>query len=138
MAANIILILLSVFFRYVLGHALVWSEELAKFILVWTVFLGASNAIRRWENLRVTFILDKLHLNASRVFDMVLKAVASGFIAFLFILALKSIPNVWSREMAPALGINMVIPELGIIVGLALMVLQCIGLIISFFMRSNL
>lgn len=137
MAMNIILILLSVFFRYVLNDPLVWSEELAKFILVWTVFLAGSNAIRRWENLRVTLVLDKLSPNASRIFDMVLKAIASAFITFLFILALKSIPNVWNREMAPALGISMVVPQLGLIVGLGLMVLQCIGLFVDFFHKEQ-
>ena len=37
----------QVFFRYVLNHALFWSEELARFMLVWLSFLGASTAYKR-------------------------------------------------------------------------------------------
>ena len=133
MALNICLILVSVFFRYVLNAPLVWSEELAKFLLVWTVFLAASNAVRHWENMRVTLFLDRLSPKNLIVFDAIIKLVAFAFVTFVFILALKSIPNVWYREMAPALGISMVVPQLGVIVGLGLMVLQFIGLFIDIF-----
>ena len=37
----------QVFFRYVLNHSLFWSEELARYLLVWLTFLGASVAYRR-------------------------------------------------------------------------------------------
>ncbi len=37
----------QVFFRYALNHSLFWSEELARYLLVWLTFLGASAAYRR-------------------------------------------------------------------------------------------
>jgi TRAP-type C4-dicarboxylate transport system permease small subunit len=37
----------QVFFRYVLNESLFWSEELARFLLVWLTFLGATVAYRR-------------------------------------------------------------------------------------------
>lgn len=131
MALNIALIITSVIFRYVLSNPIVWSEELAKFLLVWTVFLAASNSIRHWDNMRVTFILDRLSPEKLMIADTVIKLIAFGFISFIFFLALKSIPNVWHREMAPALGIPMVVPELGVIIGLGLMVLQFIGIFVD-------
>ncbi len=36
----------QVFSRYVLNHSLFWSEELARYLLVWLTFLGASVAYR--------------------------------------------------------------------------------------------
>lgn len=42
-----LLVALQVFFRYVLNHSLFWSEELARFMLVWLSFLGASTAYKR-------------------------------------------------------------------------------------------
>jgi TRAP-type C4-dicarboxylate transport system permease small subunit len=38
---------IQVFFRYALNHSLFWSEELARYLLVWLTFLGASVAYRR-------------------------------------------------------------------------------------------
>jgi TRAP-type C4-dicarboxylate transport system permease small subunit len=37
----------QVFSRYALNHSFFWSEELARFLLVWLTFLGASAAYRR-------------------------------------------------------------------------------------------
>ncbi len=85
MALNIILIIVSVFFRYVLSKPIVWSEELAKFLLVWIVFLAASNSIRHWDNLRVTLVLDRLSPKALAIADTIIKFISFAFISFLFI-----------------------------------------------------
>jgi len=37
----------QVFSRYVLNHSLFWSEELARYLLIWLTFLGASAAYHR-------------------------------------------------------------------------------------------
>ena len=37
----------QVFARYALNHSLFWSEELARYLLVWLTFLGASSAYHR-------------------------------------------------------------------------------------------
>ncbi|MGE0085475.1 MAG: TRAP transporter small permease [Desulfococcaceae bacterium] len=42
-----LIVALQVFSRYVLNHSLFWSEELARFLLVWLSFLGASSAYHR-------------------------------------------------------------------------------------------
>lgn len=42
-----VIVAIQVFSRYVLNHSLFWSEELARFLLVWLTFLGASVAYRR-------------------------------------------------------------------------------------------
>ena len=41
------IVIVQVFSRYVLNHSLFWSEELARYLLVWLTFLGASVAYYR-------------------------------------------------------------------------------------------
>lgn len=45
--AMAVIVAAQVFSRYVLNHSLFWSEELARYLLVWLTFLGASSAYRR-------------------------------------------------------------------------------------------
>ena len=35
----------SIFFRYVLNNSIAWSEEIAKYLMVWMVFVGAPVAM---------------------------------------------------------------------------------------------
>ncbi|MBC2703579.1 TRAP transporter small permease [Desulfobacula sp.] len=55
-----LIVAVQVFFRYVLNHSLFWSEELARFLLVWLTFLGASSAYYRKVNPGVDFLYAKL------------------------------------------------------------------------------
>ncbi|MCR4402754.1 MAG: TRAP transporter small permease [Firmicutes bacterium] len=124
-------ILIQVFFRYVLRDPLVWTEELARFLLAWLVFLGASSAVRSWDNLRVTYFIEKLPPKVFSVIETMTKLLSFGLLVYVFISAVRVIPNVGMREIAPALGIKMIIPELSLLVGLALMIIQLIGILIS-------
>lgn len=46
-AVMVVFILIQVFFRYVLGNALPWSEEGARFLMLWMTGLMAPTAFRR-------------------------------------------------------------------------------------------
>lgn len=46
-ALMVIFILIQVFFRYVIGNALPWSEEGARFLMLWMTGLMAPTAFRR-------------------------------------------------------------------------------------------
>lgn len=59
LAVMILTITLQIVFR-VFFQALVWSEEVARYLLVWTSFLGATLAYRRGRHIAVTFLIDAL------------------------------------------------------------------------------
>ncbi|MCY4469860.1 MAG: TRAP transporter small permease [Thiotrichales bacterium] len=50
------IILVAVFFRYVLGDALIWTEEVAKFMMVWMTFVAAPIAYREGSLVAVGII----------------------------------------------------------------------------------
>lgn len=53
-------VILQVFFRYGLNHSLFWSEELARYLLVWLTFLGTSVAYRRTAHPSVNLLQSRL------------------------------------------------------------------------------
>lgn len=55
-----LLVAIQVFCRYVLNQSLFWSEELARFLLVWLTFLGASCAYYRKVNPGVDYLFAKM------------------------------------------------------------------------------
>lgn len=51
--------LLGIFFRYVMQSSFMWTEELARYLLVWMGFVAISIALRQNKHIRIE-ILDKL------------------------------------------------------------------------------
>ena len=59
-------VIVQVFCRYVLNSSLFWSEELARYLLVWPSFLGATAAYHRRLHPRVDVLTTRLSGNLSR------------------------------------------------------------------------
>jgi len=53
-------VIAQVVFRYFLGDPLVWSDELARYLLVWCAFLGWVIAARRRSHLAVSMLESRL------------------------------------------------------------------------------
>jgi TRAP-type C4-dicarboxylate transport system permease small subunit len=52
--------LYQVFGRYVLNHAPGWSEELARYLMVWMTMLGSAGVLRSGGHIAVTTLTDRL------------------------------------------------------------------------------
>ena len=114
-----LLVFINILSRYVFHNPLAWSEEIARFMMVWICFLGAAVCSKREEHLKMGFSLAKL---ISPQFDkLVLFLLEVAFIVFL-ILLIKAGYTVCDRGSyirSPALQISMnyvmlVIPVTGV------------------------
>lgn len=55
-----VVVLLGVFFRYVLGNALSWNEELARYLMIWMGFIAASIILKEEMHIGVAIVRDSL------------------------------------------------------------------------------
>ncbi|RJQ60976.1 MAG: TRAP transporter small permease [Desulfobacteraceae bacterium] len=69
--------------RYLPGDSTVWSEEVARFLFVWIVFLGAATLVLDEAHIRISVITDRLSPAAQR-FVRVFSALL--IIPFVFIM----------------------------------------------------
>lgn len=74
-----LVVALQVFFRYVLNNSLFWSEELARFLLVWLTFLGASAAYRRGVHPGIDVFFSRMPTVMQRI-SMILVHLSSLFL----------------------------------------------------------
>ncbi|NLW07650.1 MAG: TRAP transporter small permease, partial [Clostridia bacterium] len=56
-AFTVVLLFVQVIMRYVFNNSLTWSEELARYIFIWQIWLGASLGLRERKHIRVELIL---------------------------------------------------------------------------------
>ena len=60
LAATVLLTVLQVVFRYVLDDPLSWSEELARWLFVWCVYLGCAVLIGMKRHMRMEFVVSRV------------------------------------------------------------------------------
>lgn len=76
LAVIILSILLQIFFRFVMGSALSWSEELSVLVFAHLVFVGGSLGVREGYHVSVSLFVDSLPQALRRGIDvLVLLAV---------------------------------------------------------------
>jgi TRAP-type transport system small permease protein len=60
-------VILQIALRYVFNHPLVWTDELAQYLFVWTSFLGWTMATRKRIHIGISVVADRLPAKGRRV-----------------------------------------------------------------------
>ena len=76
---------LGVFVRFVWPLPLTWTEELARYLMIWLALLAASCGIARRAHIGVEIIPNMLPVTARRWLRLALDLVALGFFALLLV-----------------------------------------------------
>lgn len=50
---TVIIVFTQVFMRYVLGESLTWSEEVARYLFIWMIYVGVSYGVQKEKHLGV-------------------------------------------------------------------------------------
>ena len=127
-AVMVVIIVYQVIMRYVFAHANSWSEELARYIFIYDVMIGAAIAIRRNSHLQIDILINLLNHKTRCIFTIVATVAGIVFMAFLFSYSMTLVQT-GARTMSAGLGIPMSIPYTCMPVGLVLMILTSIEVI---------
>lgn len=112
----------QIFARYVLNHSLFWSEELARYLFIYLVFLGAAIVLRRGGHIQVSFFVERLPPRLQRGVAVVVDLLLLGFAGIVFTQSVRLAAMVWTVPTA-ALLIPWTLVYLGIVLGTGAMVL---------------
>ena len=110
---------------------MIWTEELARYLMIWMAFVGASCVIKKWQNIYVDFFIDKLAPRRRRIAYFAQKLVVFSVLLYTLLLAAEVIPTVAGNQVTAAMGVSMMWAQSSIIAGLLLMVLQNLGVLLD-------
>lgn len=79
-------VLFQVFSRYIIGQSFTWTEEFARFSLIWMTVLGAAYLNAKKEHLSMDFVYEKLTPKNKRKASIVIE-----ILVFLFALIIMVI-----------------------------------------------
>ncbi|MCG8354567.1 MAG: TRAP transporter small permease [Kiloniellales bacterium] len=132
------MIFLQVIMRYVFSHPLSWTDEVAVYCMVWSVYLGGSLAVRERAHIRV--------LNGIRAFggrtSLALIVLSDSLWAAINLLliwqGLVLEISFWEQPyISPALGIDQKWPYLIVPFGFALMTLRLGQIYLRWFLHGE-
>lgn len=142
MAAMVVIILLQVFFRYVLGTALPWPEEAARFLMLWATGLMVATAFRRGGFVAIEIVVRMLPRAAATVLALVLLGLSLTVLWMGLGIAWKEVTGIGGRFEMDALrypvswdlSVWAKAPRsaqmASMLVGLTLMIMVCVELML--------
>lgn len=126
MGANVLNVLWQVFTRFVIRHPSSFTEELARFLLIWVGLLGASYASGKKLHLAIEVMVSKLERKARLWIEITIQSLI-----FIFALLVMVIGGI--RLVAITLALSQISAALRIQLGYVYMVIPLSGLLIMFY-----
>ncbi len=101
-----IVVFLQVFFRYVVNKPLAWSEELARFLSIYLVYIASSVVLRDDSHMSMDYVVQLLPIKARVFIDILGKVIISSFLILAIVKSLTLV-RVAFTQLSPSLDIPM-------------------------------
>jgi TRAP-type C4-dicarboxylate transport system permease small subunit len=125
MVTLILAVFFQVLFRFILNQPLAWTEELARYCLIWITFLGASYAMSLKAHIGLSIVVDRSPVFLKQFFIILAGLVSIGFFWIMiqqgFNLASRSMTQLSPVLRLPMGYIYLVIPISGIFLAINLL-----------------
>lgn len=127
MLAMVLIMFAQATSRYIIGTSFSWGSELAQYLHIWQIWIGASLAIRVQSHVRVDVFIKLFPKKVKKALDFVALLCWFGFAAFLAYEGSNYVIDVLdSSQTSPSLHVPMWIPYLAIPIGGVLMLIRLI------------
>lgn len=106
--------------RYMLHVSLSWSEELARFLLMWLAMLSAAYGFKTRSHFALTFIVDRIGAGPRRIIGLLVTLAIAIFLIVFIVKAVELTQSVTGRT-GPGTQLSFAVPYSSTIVGGVLM-----------------
>ncbi|MFP7335208.1 TRAP transporter small permease [Shouchella clausii] len=130
LAVLAVLVVLQVTTRFVINVPLAWTEEIARYLMIYIVFLGSGLAMRHNQHIAIDFLLDVIpHKNKARLQTIILSISA----VFCLLLAYYGAQLTFMviGQSTPTLQYSMAWAYAAIPLGALLMLLNTVALLLN-------
>lgn len=121
MAAMSFIVLWQVITRFILHNPSVWTEEVAKYLMVWIGFLAGAMGLKYGTHLGLTLLSDSIHNRAVRLFLDILVLFLCAAVGVIILVYGWQYMQAGAKKLASAVPISMnyvyaVIPLSGVVI----------------------
>lgn len=128
MICVVICVVLQILGRYIpFIKPFTWTEEIARWLLVWLTFLGASHIAKSSSYTRVDFFVNKMSPQVRKIVGVICKLCMLSFTGYMAYKSLFVFTTVSTHELGPSTQLPMLILRSAVIVGMTVTFLQMIS-----------
>jgi len=126
-----LLLFVNVVMRYIFLLPIYWAEELSRYLMVWMIFIGASQVTLQGGHIAVDIVPRLLSKRANLTLALVINLVCILFSIVLAYFSYKQMTRVkGAHQISPAMELPMWIAYLAIPLGTVLMLIRYIQQVI--------
>ena len=122
-AVMVVVMVYQVILRYIFSASNSWSEELCRYLFIYSVMLGAAIAVRRNSHLQIDVITGMLSPKMKNIITIIATIAGIVFLAFLFVYSIGLCQTGVKTASAGIPGVNMAMTYAAMPIGIVLMIL---------------
>lgn len=119
----VVTVLTGVFFRYIIRDSLSWTEELARYLMIWAALLAVSVGIKDKEHVGIQLLIKQFPPLITKIITFVVYIITIIFLAVLTVKGYQVAERA-KVQLSLALNISMYWPLMSIPVSGALAIIQ--------------
>ncbi|WP_462362919.1 TRAP transporter small permease [Pyramidobacter porci] len=119
-------IVMGVVLRYFCHAAPIWTEELARFSLVWMVLIGAAAAFLNGDQMSIDFVVNALPPRGKAFCRFLSAAVQVAVLGVMVWFGAQNVMGGWKMKTM-ALGVPKAVPLTAVPVGMAMLMVVVVG-----------
>lgn len=123
-------VFLQFFSRYVLNSSFAWTEEIARYLLMWVTFVGAAVAMRRRTHISVEVLHVFLPMPIVRLLNFLIDVIVLGFVGLLVWYAWQVTERMEIQRMT-VFDLSMSIVYGGVLLGCVLMLWRAVQMVVE-------
>lgn len=124
----------GVFFRYVLGNSIYWTEEMGRYLMIWAGLLGAVLAMKGDEHVGISMAVGLFPAGVRRWLNLMARLIVSVFLAVILAKSFVQLGSL-SIQRSSAMEIPMIIPYMSVTVSVILMSVENLVHIARLFLK---
>lgn len=139
LAAMTMVMGIQVVSRYVFNYSLTWSEEITRYMFIWSAFLSISHCTRKQISIRIEQIISMFPAKINAIFKIVEKVIMLAFFSYMVKYAYVFVQaSVTSGQLSPAMRLPMYLIQVAPLVGFALTIVRLLqSLVFEFKVLKN-
>lgn len=111
----------QVVMRYAFNASLVWSEELTRYLFIWSTFLSISYCVKKQISIKIDQLFNVLPKSVQKVTMIITKTVMFLFFCYILKFSIDVVRDTYlSGQKSPALGLPMYLVQISTVVGFSL------------------